>query len=68
MYQIMCESENSDEAAAVEMLLYALTDPTYSLRPMQVQDLYAGKDVIYAAFLSHFGGTLGGYLLHTLNP
>ena len=68
MYQNLCESGTSDEAAAVEMLLYALTDPTYALRPMQVQDLYAGKDGIYAPFLSHFGGTLGGYLLHTLSP
>lgn len=66
MYRILCESENSDEAAAVEMILYALTDSTYALRPMQVQDLYAGKDSIYADFLSHFGG-MGGYLLHTLS-
>jgi len=69
MYRILCESTTgpNDEAAAVEMLLYSLKEPKYALRPMQVQDLYNGRDSTYQPFLSHFGG-LSGYLTYTLFP
>ncbi len=58
MYRILCEAPNSDEAACVKALLYALTYPDYPLSVMQVQDLCAGQ---HAAFVSHFDG-LKGYL------